>query len=59
VALRVSKHPDIKAELTYEEYQPHTQAAERETHRGDILGYVISGVEPGSQRQRLLHGRGR
>ncbi len=38
------KHPDIKAELTYEEYQPHTKAAERETHRGDILGYVISGV---------------
>lgn len=37
------KHPEIKAELTYEEYQPHTKAAERETHRGDILGYVVSG----------------
>ncbi len=38
------KHPDIKAELTYEEYQPHTKVAETETHRGDILGYVISGT---------------
>lgn len=37
------KHPDIKAELTYEEYQPHTKVVEKESHKGDIFGYVISG----------------
>lgn len=37
------KHPDIKAELMYEEYQPHNKVVEKETHRGDIFGYVISG----------------
>ncbi|MEN6372138.1 MAG: helix-turn-helix domain-containing protein [Armatimonadota bacterium] len=38
-----AKHPDIKAELTYEEYQPHTKLAEKESHKGDLLGMVISG----------------
>jgi len=37
------RHPDIKAELTYEEYQPHTRLAEKESHKGDIFGLVISG----------------
>lgn len=37
------KHPNIKAELTYEEYQAHTKVVEKETHRGDIFGIVIAG----------------
>ncbi|MDD3926040.1 MAG: cupin domain-containing protein [bacterium] len=37
------KHPDIKAELLYEEYQPHTKIVEKESHKGDIIGYVVSG----------------
>lgn len=37
------KHPDIRAELTYEEYQPHTKVVEKESHIGDIFGMVISG----------------
>ena len=37
------KHPDIKMELTYEEYQPHTKVVEKETYKGDICGIVISG----------------
>lgn len=26
-----------------EEYQPHTQVLEKERHRNDLFGYVISG----------------
>ncbi|MHB9038694.1 MAG: helix-turn-helix domain-containing protein [Armatimonadota bacterium] len=37
------RHSDIKAELTYEEYQPQTRVVEKESHNGDICGYVISG----------------
>ena len=37
------QHPAIKAQLTYEEYQPRTRVLEKETHRGDVLGYVIEG----------------
>ena len=37
------KHPDIRMELTYEEYQPHTKIVEKESYRGDICGYVLSG----------------
>ncbi len=37
------KHPDIKMELTYEEYQPHTKVVEKETYKGDICGIIISG----------------
>jgi transcriptional regulator with XRE-family HTH domain len=37
------KHPEIKAELIYEEYQPHTRILEKESHKGDICGYIISG----------------
>lgn len=37
------KHPNIKMELTYEEYQPHTRVIERESHKHDICGFVISG----------------
>jgi len=35
--------PDIKAVMTYEEFNPHTQAKELEWHNTDIMGYVISG----------------
>jgi len=37
------RHRSIKAELTYEEYLPHTRVAEKESHNGDIFGIVISG----------------
>ena len=37
------QHPMIRAQLTYEEYQPHTRVLEKEMHRGDVLGYVIDG----------------
>jgi transcriptional regulator with XRE-family HTH domain len=37
------KHPDIKMQLTYEEYQPHTKLEERESHKGDLTGYIIAG----------------
>jgi transcriptional regulator with XRE-family HTH domain len=37
------KHPDIKMQLTYEEYQPRTQLVETESHKGDIGGIVIEG----------------
>jgi len=37
------KHPDLRAELTYEEYQPHTHVVEKESHKGDIFGMVICG----------------
>lgn len=37
------KHPDIRMELTYEEYQPHTRLTESESHKGDICGMVLSG----------------
>ena len=37
------RHPDIKAELTYEEYGPHSSISEKESHRGDFCGYLIAG----------------
>ncbi len=37
------RHPDIKGQLTYEEYQPHSRIIEKESHKGDICGFVISG----------------
>ena len=37
------KHPDIKMILTYEEYQSDIKLVEKESHKGDICGYVISG----------------
>lgn len=37
------RHPDIKGQLTYEVYQPHTSGIEKESHKGDICGIVISG----------------
>jgi len=36
-------HPRIRLQMTYEEYQPRTHVIEREVHRGDIAGYVVSG----------------
>lgn len=36
-------HPSIKAQLTYEEYQPHTRVPEKERHQGDLCGYVLAG----------------
>lgn len=38
-----AKHPDIKVELTYEEYQPHTKVVEKESHKSNLFGMVISG----------------
>ncbi|MCL5104315.1 MAG: helix-turn-helix domain-containing protein [Armatimonadetes bacterium] len=37
------KHPDIRMELTYEEYQPHTKIIEKESYKGDMCGMVVSG----------------
>ena len=37
------KHPDIRADLTYEEYQPRTRVVEKESHSGDTFGMVIAG----------------
>ncbi|MCL5105598.1 MAG: helix-turn-helix domain-containing protein [Armatimonadetes bacterium] len=37
------KHPDLKAQLTYEECKPNSRTVEKESHKGDIMGYVISG----------------
>ena len=37
------RHPSIRMELTFEEYEPHTKVTERESYKGDICGYVISG----------------
>ncbi len=37
------KHPDIQMRLTYEEVNPKSRLREKETHRGDICGYVIEG----------------
>ena len=37
------KHPDIKMNLSYEEYQPHTRLRTKETHKHDLCGYVIEG----------------
>ncbi|MBI3991570.1 MAG: helix-turn-helix domain-containing protein [Candidatus Omnitrophica bacterium] len=37
------RHPNIKMELTYEEYRPHTTILEKEYHKGDLCGLVISG----------------
>ena len=37
------KSPDIKAQLSYEEFYPHTKKIELETHPGDICGYVLEG----------------
>jgi len=37
------KSPDIKAQLSYEEFYPHTKKIELETHHGDICGYVLEG----------------
>ena len=37
------KHPAIRMELTYEEYEPHTKVTEKESYRGDMCGYVVSG----------------
>lgn len=37
------KHPNMKLQLYYEEYRPHTRSVERETHRGDLCGLVLAG----------------
>ena len=37
------KSPNIKAQLSYEEFYPHTKKIELETHPGDICGYVLEG----------------
>ena len=37
------KSPDIKAQLSYEEFYPHTKKIELETHPGDICGYILEG----------------
>ena len=36
-------HPEIKSIMTYEEYAPHTKNLERESHPGDLCGYVLEG----------------
>jgi transcriptional regulator with XRE-family HTH domain len=36
-------HPRLKAQVTIEEYQPHTQVLEIERHRRDLCGVVVSG----------------
>ena len=38
------KHPEIKMQMTNEEYRPHTHVIEREKHNGDLAGLVIAGV---------------
>ena len=35
--------PDIKAVMTYEEFQPKTKASELEWHNYDVFGYIIYG----------------
>ncbi len=37
------KHPDIKAQLSYEEYMPKSRRLEKTSHKGDILGIVFAG----------------
>lgn len=37
------KHPDIKMDLSYEEYSPRTRLRSKETHKRELCGYVISG----------------
>ena len=37
------KSRDIKAQISYEEFFPHTKKLEFETHSGDICGYVLEG----------------
>lgn len=37
------RHPDIKMNLSYEEYRPHTRLRAKETHKREICGFVISG----------------
>lgn len=37
------KHPDIGAQLSYEEYMPKTRRLEKTSHKGDILGMVLEG----------------
>ncbi|MCL5103202.1 MAG: cupin domain-containing protein [Armatimonadetes bacterium] len=37
------KHPGIKMELRYEEYQPNTKVTEKESYKSDICGIVIEG----------------
>jgi HTH-type transcriptional regulator, repressor for puuD len=39
------RHPNIKAELTFEEYQPNSEVVRDESHRGDICGFVIEGEQ--------------
>ena len=36
-------HPRLRMSLTYEEYLPGTKQLERETHPGDMCGYVLAG----------------
>lgn len=54
------RHPSIEGQLTYEEYQPRTKAAEEESHRGDVCGLVLSGEltldVAGSGRHRVSSG---
>ena len=37
------RHPEIKAELSYEEYRPHTRRVEKEKHNHDLMGLVLAG----------------
>ncbi len=36
-------HPDIKTELVYEEYAPHTRIQEAESHTTDLCGLILAG----------------
>lgn len=38
------RHPEIRMELTDETYQPHTRIVEKESHPGDICGFVLAGA---------------
>jgi transcriptional regulator with XRE-family HTH domain len=37
------RHPDIKMNLSYEEFKAHTRLRAKETHKHDLCGFVISG----------------
>jgi transcriptional regulator with XRE-family HTH domain len=37
------RHSEIKAELSYEEYHPHTRRVEKEKHSRDLMGLVLAG----------------
>ncbi len=37
------RYPDIRAQLVEAEYMPHSRVIEKEKHKGDVFGFVVSG----------------